>query len=68
MKNVKNEKKAIILNRKFRGENILFPGIPIISTDVPIQFPIRLVFAITINKSQSQTISVCGLDLSTSSS
>jgi len=40
------------------------------SIDVPIefkrvQFPIRLAFAITINKSQGQTMSVCGLDLST---
>jgi hypothetical protein len=37
---------------------------------VPIQFkrlqlPIKLAFVMTINKSQGQTISVCGLDLST---
>ncbi|XP_055932759.1 uncharacterized protein LOC129962790 [Argiope bruennichi] len=30
-----------------------------------IQFPIRLAFAMTINKSQGQTMSVCGLDLRT---
>ena len=30
-----------------------------------LQFPIRLAFAMTINKSQGQTLSVCGLDLST---
>jgi ATP-dependent DNA helicase PIF1 len=57
--------EAIILNGKFRG--ILLPRIPIIPTDVPIQFkrlqfPIRLAFAMTINKSQGQTMSVCGLD------
>ncbi|GBP88950.1 hypothetical protein EVAR_52289_1 [Eumeta japonica] len=61
---------ASILNGKFRGENILIPRIPIIPTDVPIQFkrlqfPIRLAFAMTINKSQGQTMSVCGLDLRT---
>ncbi|XP_050053940.1 uncharacterized protein LOC126549283 [Aphis gossypii] len=59
-----------ILNGKFRGENILIPRIPIIPTDVPIQFkryqfPIILAFAMIINKSQGQTMSVCGLDLST---
>jgi ATP-dependent DNA helicase PIF1 len=51
MKNV-----IIILNGKFRGENILLPRIPIIPTDVPLQFkqlqfPIKLAFAMTINKS-----------------
>jgi ATP-dependent DNA helicase PIF1 len=35
---MKNIIKAIILNGKFRGENILLPRIPIIPTDVPIQF------------------------------
>jgi ATP-dependent DNA helicase PIF1 len=63
--------EAIILNGKLRGENILSPRIPIIPTYVPIQFKrlkfsIRLAFAMTINKSQGQTISVCGLDLNTS--
>jgi ATP-dependent DNA helicase PIF1 len=63
--------EAVILNGKFRGENILLPRIPIIFTDVPIQFkrlqfPIRLTFAMTINMFQGQTMSVCGLNLSTS--
>ncbi|XP_056646381.1 ATP-dependent DNA helicase pif1-like [Diorhabda sublineata] len=67
---MKNVIKARILNGKFRDENILIPRIPIIPTDVPIQFkriqfPIRLAFAMTINKSQGQTMSVCGLDLRT---
>jgi ATP-dependent DNA helicase PIF1 len=53
---MENVIKSIILNGKFRGENILLPRIPIIPTDVPIQFkrlqfPIRLAFAMTINKS-----------------
>ncbi|GFU71533.1 ATP-dependent DNA helicase [Trichonephila clavipes] len=43
---------------------------PRLCNDVPIQFkriqfPIRLAFAMTINKSQGQTMSVCGLDLRT---
>ncbi|XP_044596944.1 uncharacterized protein LOC123273568, partial [Cotesia glomerata] len=54
---IKNVIEARILNGKSRGENILIPRIPIIPTDVPIQFkriqfPIRLAFAMTINKSQ----------------
>jgi ATP-dependent DNA helicase PIF1 len=68
---MKNVIEAIILHGKFQGENILLPRIPIIPTDVPVQFkrlqfPIRLAFAMTINKSQGQTISVCGLDLNAS--
>jgi ATP-dependent DNA helicase PIF1 len=52
---MKNVIEAIVLNVKF-CENILLPRIPIIPTDVPIQFkclqfPIRLAFAMTINKS-----------------
>ena len=68
---MKNVIEAIILNSKFQGENILLPRMAIVPTDVQIQFKrhqfrIKLAFAMTINKSQSQTMSVCGLDLSTS--
>ena len=60
---MKNIIEAINLNGKFRGENILLLRIPIIPTDVPIQFKrlqflIRLAFAISINKSQGQMMSV----------
>jgi ATP-dependent DNA helicase PIF1 len=53
---MKNVIEAIFLNGKFRGENILLPQIPIIPTDVLIQFKhlqfsIRLAFAMTINES-----------------
>jgi hypothetical protein len=65
---MKNVIEAIILNGKFRGENyresLLYPHVPI--QFKRIQFSIRLAFALTINKSQGQTMSVCGLDLNTS--
>jgi ATP-dependent DNA helicase PIF1 len=55
---VTNEKdEATILNGKFKGEDILLPRIPMIPTDMPfeferLQFPVRLAFAMTINKAQ----------------
>lgn len=60
--------EATILNGKFKGEHVLLPRIPMIPTDMPfdfkrLQFPIRLVFAITINKAQGQSLQVCGLNL-----
>ena len=67
----KNIIEATILNGKFVNENVLLPRIPMFSTESTIefkrvQFPINLAFAMTINKSQGQTMSVCGLDLRTS--
>ncbi|XP_037931573.1 ATP-dependent DNA helicase PIF1-like [Teleopsis dalmanni] len=59
---------AMILKGKFKSDEVLIPRIPMISIDMPfefkrIQFPIRLAFAMTINKSQGQSFSVCGLNL-----
>ncbi|XP_036317731.1 ATP-dependent DNA helicase pif1-like [Rhagoletis pomonella] len=56
---------ATILKGKFEGEEVLIPRIPMIPTDTlfefkRIQFPIRLAFAMTINESQGQSLSVCG--------
>ncbi|XP_050064673.1 uncharacterized protein LOC126553570 [Aphis gossypii] len=53
---------------KYKGEDVLIPRIPMIPTDVPfefkrLQFPVRLAFAMTINKSQGQSLSVLGINL-----
>ena len=59
--------EATILTGPFEGEAVLIPHIPMIPTDLPfqfkrLQFPIRLAFAITINKAQGQSLEKCGID------
>ncbi|XP_003740209.1 ATP-dependent DNA helicase RRM3-like [Galendromus occidentalis] len=68
---MKNLIEATILTGKYKGENVLLPRIPMIPIDLPfefkrLQFPIRLAFAMTINKAQGQSLQVCGLDLENS--
>ena len=62
--------EAKILTWPFKGEDVLIPRIPMIPTDMSfqfkrLQFPIRLVSAITINKAQGQSLELCGLYLHT---
>ena len=60
--------EAAILSGEFQDEVVLLPWIPMNRLDSPIlfkrlQFPIRLAFAMTINKSQGKTMRICDLDL-----
>ncbi|GFX97338.1 ATP-dependent DNA helicase [Trichonephila clavipes] len=68
MKMMSNVIEATILTGKFKGEDVLLPRIPMIPTDMPfeiksLQFPVRLAFAMTINKAQGHSLQVCGLNL-----
>ncbi|XP_052750249.1 uncharacterized protein LOC128200537, partial [Galleria mellonella] len=54
--------EATILKGKYKGEDVLIPRIPMIPNDIPfsfkrLQFPVRLAFAMSINKSQGQSLS-----------
>ena len=69
-KNIENVIEATILTGPFEGEAVLIPRIPMIPTDLPfqfkrLQFPIRLAFAITINKAQGPSLEKCGIYLNT---
>ena len=62
--------EAEILTGSGAGEPVYIPKIPTTSTNLPfqlrrVQFPLRVCFCMTINKSQGQSLKVVGLDLTT---
>ena len=67
---MENVIEATILTGPFEGEAVLIPRFPMIPTDLSfqikrLQFPIRLAFAITINRTQGQLLEKCCIDLNT---
>ncbi|XP_036347968.1 uncharacterized protein LOC118757357, partial [Rhagoletis pomonella] len=53
--------EATVLTGKAKGEIVLIPRIPLIKTDMPfefqrLQFPVRLAFAMSVNKAPGQTL------------
>ncbi|XP_054259841.1 uncharacterized protein LOC128984534 [Macrosteles quadrilineatus] len=61
--------EAEILTGCGAGELVFIPRIPLIPSNYPfefkrIQFPVTVCFAMSINKSQGQTLSTAGVELS----
>lgn len=60
--------EATILTGTAAGNSVLLPRIPLIPSDMPfsfkrLQFPLKMCFALTVNKSQGQTFKTVGIDL-----
>ncbi|XP_069686087.1 uncharacterized protein [Periplaneta americana] len=63
--------EATVLTGKAKGKDVFIPRIPLIPTDLPftfkrLQFPVRLAFAMTINKAQGQSLKFAGINLENS--
>ncbi|XP_046659899.1 ATP-dependent DNA helicase PIF1-like [Homalodisca vitripennis] len=60
--------QAVIYTGCGQGEEVFIPRIPLIPSDYHfqfkrLQFPVKLCFAMTINKSQGQSLKMAGVDL-----
>ena len=65
---IRNCIEATILTGCAKGEDVFIPRIPIIPSNMPFEFkrlqlPVKLCFAMSINKSQGQSLRVVGVDL-----
>ncbi|GBL98913.1 hypothetical protein AVEN_161027-1 [Araneus ventricosus] len=59
--------EATILTGKEEGQDVFIPRIPFVPTDIPfsfkrLKFPVRLAFALTLNKGKGQSIRRCGVN------
>ncbi|UYV80257.1 KLHDC10 [Cordylochernes scorpioides] len=67
---INNAQEATILTGCFQNEEVFIPRIPLIHDDKHsplhfkrLQFPIRVSFAMSINKAQGQSLKIAGIDL-----
>ncbi|XP_044582994.1 uncharacterized protein LOC123264012 [Cotesia glomerata] len=64
----KNVIEAMIFTGKYEGETVFIPRIPLIPSDYHfefkrLQFPVKVSYAMTINKAQGQSLKMTGVDL-----